>query len=199
MKTTDQVVAYVQTGLLAGVFFLLVSDMARMSDEPSSPAPPDLGEETLVGLHQFSVAMDSLRSTLDTLPGKLRLAMPKGLERQPIMEDAGLSKLTAQIARLEQTLRKRQGNSPSGSVRHGDRPPVWGNVARLVEAKKSAGRTSIRRSYFLYSESDLVARFGVPSEIVLSPTGTERWKYTNRDRNLDLGFDLHWGRVIDVW
>ena len=146
--------------------------------------------------------LNRLQSTLDSLPEKLRSAVPSGLERRPVVENTDLSKLTEQLARLERALRQAPRGATAGHRSNGSRPPAWDGIAPVAKTKatlQDAALKSFKREFFLLGESELVARYGVPTGISVAPTGTERWRYADPDRNLYLSFDLHWGRVVNVW
>ncbi len=195
----SQVLSYVQTGLLAGVLVILTFVLAAMPDGLASlqAAPlPDSRVDILVE------PLNRLRSTLDSLPEKIRPAMPASPERMPVTQNAELSKLTAQLARLEQVLRQRPRLESAGQGQDGTTPPAWGRVesfAKRRAALKDADLRSFKRSFFLWDESQVLARYGVPTKILVLDHGVESWKYEDRDRELYLDFRIHRGRVVDAW
>ena len=198
MLSMSKVVAYIQTALLSGVLVLLACVLVSMPDELSSlQAAP---RETRVDL--LLEPLNRLRSTLDSLPQKLRSAMPSGLERRSVVENAQLSKLTAQLARFEQAMRQLPGRATIGNAPDVSRPPAWDRIASLVKTKKGlqdGDQKPFKRKFFLWDEAELLARFGVPTEIHVAASGKEMWNYNDPNRDLYFQFDLHRGRVINVW
>jgi hypothetical protein len=197
MSSTSPLLAYVQTGLLAAVLIVLTLVLLGMSDRPFVPRPAEPPEA------RAEVLLEPLRrltATLDSLPQRLAPQGAPASEPRVVVGSPELEKIGAQLARLEQGWR---GGAPVAASleRDASRPPAWDAVTTVMSAKRSlegAEKEAFLRRFFLMHESELLARFGVPTKITVHE-GTERWNYDDTAKGLYLDFALHQGRVIKLW
>jgi hypothetical protein len=192
-------VAWLQTVLLAGICVLLTLDLLGA---PQDPLPSPAAPREVQADPRLVEILRGLRSAVDTLSERLRSGVPGLPERQSIGEVTELTKLTEQLARLEHALRREPGAAASVRAPDGNRQPAWDRIEPLIKARdalEGAERAAFLRTFLLLDESEVLARHGVPTEILVDGSGVERWHYNDPEKNMHLAFLIHRGRVIAVW